>query len=329
MDFSGSIEKSDKKAIELAARIILSGGLVAFPTETVYGLGADAENPRAVARVFEVKARPRIDPIIVHVSDIDMAQQYGVFPPTAYNVMEKFWPGPLTLVVPKKSSVPSIVTAGLESVAIRIPAHPVALDLIRTSGRGIAAPSANPFGYVSPTEVQHVAEQLSGSVDMILDGGPCAIGLESTILSLTGETPCILRPGGTSVEDIASILQPLDIRTEVSSQPQAPGQLERHYATRTPLEIVGEGREQMKNSGRLGLLSLNTVNCRDRYEVVEVLSDSGDMREAAANLFSALRRMDAMNLDRIIARPVPEKGLGIAIMDRLRRCAAGRKDTGS
>ncbi len=329
MVLSRNTEKSDRKAIALAARIILSGGLVAFPTETVYGLGADAENPLAVARVFEVKARPRIDPIIVHVSDIDMAQQYGVFPQIAYSVMEKFWPGPLTLVVPKKSSVPSIVTAGLGSVAIRIPAHPVALDLIRTSGRGIAAPSANPFGYVSPTEVQHVAEQLSESVDMILDGGPCAIGLESTILSLTGEIPCILRPGGTSVEDLASMLHSLDVRNEISKQPQAPGQLERHYATRTPLEIVEEGHEEMKNSGRLGLLSLNPVSCRDRYEVVEILSDSGDMREAAANLFRSLRRMDVMKLDRIIARPVPEKGLGIAIMDRLRRCAAGRKGADS
>lgn len=316
---------SDTTAIDLAARIIRRGGLVAFPTETVYGLGADAENPLAVASIFEVKARPRIDPIIVHVSDIHMAHRYGVFPQTAKSIMENFWPGPLTLVVPKTTSVPSIVTAGLETVAIRIPAHPAALDLIRASGCAIAAPSANPFGYVSPTEAQHVVEQLSDSVDLILDGGPCAIGLESTILSLTGDVPYILRPGGTSVEDLAAILQSLDIRNAVSIRPQAPGQLERHYATRTPLDIIEEGQEEIKQTDRVGLISYKPVDRHDRYEAVEILSETGDIRKAAANLFSSLRRLDAMRLDRIIARPVPEKGLGIAIMDRLRRCSAGRK----
>ncbi len=316
---------SDKSAIELSARIIRKGGLVAFPTETVYGLGADAENPLSVARIFEVKGRPRIDPIIVHVSDIDMAEKYGEFPHAAYRIMERFWPGPLTLVVPKKSPVPSIVTAGLDTVAIRIPAHPVALDLIRTSGCAIAAPSANKFGYVSPTEAQHVLDQLSGSVDMILDGGPCAIGLESTILAFSGNIPCILRPGGTPVEDLSAVLQITDMRNAATKRPLAPGQMERHYATLTPLVIAEEGYEDIKPTEKLGLISYRPVDRRDRYETVEILSETGDMREAAANLFRSLRRLDAMRLDRIVARPVPEKGLGIAIMDRLRRCSAGRK----
>ncbi len=305
----------------MACRIIRDGGLVAFPTETVYGLGADVSNSIAVARIFEVKARPRIDPLIVHVSDTDMAEQYARFPPGAYPIMEKFWPGPLTIVARRKESVPGIVTAGLDTVAIRIPSHPVALDLIRCTGRGIAAPSANPFGYVSPTDAHHVAEQLLDKVDAILDGGPCAIGLESTILSFSNDKPCILRPGGASIEDLSLYLGPLDILDHTSSRPQAPGQMERHYATRTKLEIIEDGREELKTTEKTGLLCLYPPDCPDRYEAVEVLSESRDLREAAANLFRALRRLDRMNLDRIIARPVPEKGLGIAIMDRLRRCS--------
>lgn len=176
-------DASDPRAIKEAARIIREGGLVAFPTETVYGLGADAGNPLAVARIFEVKARPRIDPLIVHVADLESARHYGEFPESAHELMTRFWPGPLTLIVERSPSVPPIVTAGLDTVAIRIPAHPAALALIQAAGCGLAAPSANPFGYVSPTDAQHVAEQLGGAIDLILDGGPCTIGLESTILS--------------------------------------------------------------------------------------------------------------------------------------------------
>ncbi|MBN2241210.1 MAG: threonylcarbamoyl-AMP synthase [Acidobacteria bacterium] len=318
-------DASDGAAVAMAALIIRRGGLVAFPTETVYGLGADAQNPRAVAKIFEVKARPRIDPIIVHVSDIAMARKYGEFPKCAQPVMEKFWPGPLTLVVPKKSSVPAIVTAGLETVAVRIPAHPVAQNLIRFSGCAIAAPSANMFGCVSPTEARHVADQLSCGADMILDGGPCAVGLESTVLSLAGDTPRILRPGGTSIEELSGMLGNLDAGGAVTNLPQAPGQMESHYATRTPLDIVEENGPEMNPGEKTGLLSYKPVSRGDGYAAVEILSESGDLREAAANLFRSLRRLDAMQLDRIIARPVPEKGLGIAIMDRLRRCSAARK----
>ena len=315
-------DASNTKAIEEAARIICDGGLVAFPTETVYGLGARAGNSLAVARIFEVKARPRIDPLIVHVADIESAMHYGRLPQSAHKLAARFWPGPLTIIVEKKPSIPSIVTAGLETVALRVPAHLAALKLIRACGCGIAAPSANTFGYVSPTEARHVEEQLSSAIDMILDGGPCAVGLESTILSLTDTPPRIYRFGGTTVEDLESILGKVEVQTGTTGQPQSPGQLIRHYATQTRLEIADKSQEDLKPHERTGLLSLMQPEEPFRYTAVEVLSPSGDLREAAAHLFGALRRLDALSLDRIIARPVREEGLGLAIMDRLRRCSA-------
>jgi L-threonylcarbamoyladenylate synthase len=312
---------SDPGAIDEAARIIRSGGIVAFPTETVYGLGADALNPLAVARIFEVKARPRIDPLIVHVADQKAAGFYGTFPESAQVLADRFWPGPLTLILRKSPRVPPIVTAGLETVAIRVPAHPAALALIKAAGCGIAAPSANPFGYVSPTEAQHVEEQLSDRIDMILDGGPSQIGVESTILSLVGDVPCVLRAGGTPIEELESIVGKLRIETGSSSSPQAPGQLQRHYATQTRLEILEELIDFDRDE-RVGLLSFVAPTETSGYAAIEILSASGDLREAAANLFRALRRLDSLALDRIVALPVPEKGLGVAIMDRLRRCSA-------
>ncbi len=316
------VNASDSRSIRQAAQIIRKGGLVAFPTETVYGLGADAGNELAVARIFEVKARPRIDPIIIHVADAESARLYGRFPESANALMTKFWPGPLTLIVDRSPSVPPIVTAGLETVAIRVPAHPAALALIRAAQCGIAAPSANPFGYVSPTEARHVAEQLGDAIDLILDGGPCMIGLESTILSLVGETPRILRAGGIAVEELESILGTVDLLIGAAQHPQAPGQLKRHYATQTRLEIIEEALENLKAGEKVGLLCLTPPQDIDKYAAVEVLSPSGDLREAAANLFRALRRLDTLRLDRILARPIPERGLGFAIMDRLRRCSA-------
>jgi L-threonylcarbamoyladenylate synthase len=316
------VSASNPEAIEIAARILRKGGLVAFPTETVYGLGADAGNPQAVARIFEVKARPRLDPLIVHVGDFESAKHYGEFPASADALAKRFWPGPLTLIVAKKPSVPPIVTAGLDTVAIRVPAHPAALALIKAAGFGIAAPSANPFGYVSPTDAQHVAEQLGDTIDLILDGGPCSVGVESTIVSLEVSTYSVLRVGGTPIEEIEAILGNVDINIEANSRPQAPGQLKRHYSTSTCLEIAEESAEIIYAGEKVGLLSLTEPENPRHYAAVEVLSVSGDLREAAANLFRALRRLDALSLDKIVARPVREEGLGRAIMDRLRRCAA-------
>ncbi len=315
---------ADPDSIAEAAAVIRRGGLVAFPTETVYGLGADACNPLAVARVFEVKQRPRMDPIIVHVADPGSANRYGRFPAAiAQSLMERFWPGPLTLVVPRTDLVPPIVTAGLDSVAIRMPAHPIALDLIRTAGCALAAPSANLFGSVSPTEAAHVARQLSDRIDLILDGGRCPVGVESTVLSLIDDPPRILRAGGVPKEALSSVLGRIEWLTEAQGRPQAPGQLSRHYATRTPLEIVHEGdpKSAAGPGERVGLLTFTAPQLTAGYEVVEVLSPNGDLREAAANLFAALHRLDAVGLDRVVAYGVPEHGLGVAIMDRLRRCS--------
>lgn len=320
-----TLDCSDPAAIAEAAAIIRRGGLVAFPTETVYGLGADACNPLAVARVFEVKRRPRIDPIIVHVADPESARLYGRFPEdVASQLMRRFWPGPLTLVVARTEQVPPIVTAGLDTVAIRMPAHPAALALIRAANRPLAAPSANPFGYISPTNARHVAEQLSGCIDLILDGGSCTVGVESTVLDLTERVPRILRAGGIPPEALREVLGELTLSIEARSLPQAPGQLGRHYATRTPLMIVDEAdpEAEPKPGERVGLLALTAPENAERYVGVEVLSPSGNLREAAANLFAALHRLDDLALDRLVAYRMPEHGLGIAIMDRLRRGAA-------
>jgi L-threonylcarbamoyladenylate synthase len=321
------IQASHEAAINRAAEILRRGGLVVFPTETVYGLGADACNPIAVARIFEVKRRPAIDPLIIHVADAESARLYGEIPDAwAPLLMKKFWPGPLTLVVRKRSIIPSIVTAGLDTVAIRVPAHPVAQALIRASHTAIAAPSANPFGYVSPTKAEHIQGELFDQIDLLLDGGPCDVGLESTIVSLVETSPLILRAGGITDEEIAQALCLASVPVSAKSHavPQAPGQLARHYATRTPLEIVSDNDwEAFLGSGeKVGLLTLKPPSTPGRFASVEVLSETGDFREAAANLFAALRRLDALGLDRILASPIPEKGLGVAIMDRLHRCAA-------
>ncbi len=322
------LDANEPEAIAQAAEIIRDGGLVAFPTETVYGLGADASNPVAVARIFEVKKRPSIDPLIVHVADFHTARSLGVFPdPLSDTLMSRFWPGPLTLVVPRISKVPLIVTAGLETVALRMPNHSAALELIRKSGRAIAAPSANPFGYVSPTAAQHVADQLADKVDLILDGGPCPVGVESTILSLAGPAPQILRAGGVTAEELEQVVGRISWATEPASLPTAPGQLVQHYATRTPLVILEEANQVPSAGGgaKIGLLTFLPHPAQQHFSAVEVLSNNGDLREAAANLFAALRRLDRKGLDCLYASALPEVGLGIAIMDRLRRCAAGRE----
>jgi len=311
----------------MAAEILRRGGLVVFPTETVYGLGADACNPIAVARIFEVKRRPAIDPLIVHVADEESARSYGEIPDKwAPALMGKFWPGPLTLVVRKRPIIPSIVTAGLDTVAIRVPAHPVAQELIRASETAVAAPSANPFGYVSPTMAEHIQGEQFDHIDLLLDGGACEVGLESTIVSLVGPSPMILRAGGISVEEIAQALELNSVHISAKSHPfpESPGQLARHYATRTPLVIVPDDdwAAFLSSGEKVGLLTLKPPCSSEKFASVEVLSETGDLREAAANLFAAMRRLDALELTRIIAPPIPEKGLGIAIMDRLRRCAA-------
>ena len=317
-----------KKTIANAARIIAEGGVVAFPTETVYGLGANAFDTSAVARVFEVKNRPTFDPLIVHVADIEQASACTKqFPEMAQFLADTFWPGPLTLVMRKASSIPDLVTAGLPTVAVRMPNHPVALELIRQAGVPVAAPSANPFGALSPTTAEHVREHLGDKVDAILDGGPCAVGVESTIVSLVGEHPVLLRPGGIAAQTIEQIVGRLEREGGNQKKPSAPGQLASHYAPRTPLYLTTD--PGVPRGDRFGLLAFGTSTGNQSFSAIEVLSQKGSLREAAANLFAALHRLDAMGLDAILAEPLPERGLGPAINDRLRRAAAKRADQNS
>lgn len=311
--------KASEESIREGAEIIRRGGLVAFPTETVYGLGADSLNPEAVVKIFEAKNRPYFDPLIVHIAEMEDAFKLCLrVDARAKALMERFWPGPLTLVLPKRDVVPDLVTAGLETVAIRMPAHPVALSLIRESGRPISAPSANLFGHLSPTEAKHVERQLGDRVDLIIDGGRCPIGVESTIVDLSEDEPILLRPGGLPLEDIERIIGKVKVVTSMD-RPRSPGQLKHHYSPRTPLRIIREEVFKVPEGVRAGLLSFKGSPARGGFAVVEVLSPSGDLREAACNLFPSLHKLDSLGLDVIYAEPVPEEGLGRAIMDRLRK----------
>lgn len=312
-----------EEELRRAATIVRQGGVVAFPTETVYGLGANAFNPLAVARIFEIKKRPLFDPLIVHVADLRELQGLVSFlPPQGEELIRRFWPGPLTLVLKKKNEVPDLVTAGLPTVAIRMPKHPVALALIQEAGCPIAAPSANLFGYVSPTTADHVRGQLAENVDLVLDGGPCEVGLESTILSLVEEKPALLRPGGLPVEEIESVIGAVERNPGEEKSPSSPGRLPKHYAPRTPILLDWRWEDlEAYRSRRIGFLAFRKVAHRFPFQHVEVLSSAGDLREAAAHLFAAIRRLDALGLDVILAEPVPEVGLGLAIMDRLRRAS--------
>ncbi|HOW81103.1 MAG TPA: L-threonylcarbamoyladenylate synthase [Spirochaetota bacterium] len=315
---SGNIEN-----ISRAARVINGGGIVAFPTETVYGLGADALNPLAVSRIFEAKGRPYFDPLIVHIADISWLERLSFeVPPQAMVLARRFWPGPLTLVLKKTGMVPDIVTAGLDTVGIRMPSHPVALDLIRECGTPVAAPSANPFGYISPTSARHVLAQMGDRVDMILDGGECSVGVESTIIRIDGSgAPVLLRPGGTEPERIAEIAGPLATRTGSGTAPESPGQLPYHYSPVTPVRVVDDFSGLDISDKRAGYVYFMRKGDDTGTGRIAFLSRQGDMREAAANLFSVLHRLDALGLSVIYAEKVPLQGLGVAIMDRLARAS--------
>ncbi len=307
-----------------AAEMLRRGGIVAFPTETVYGLGAAVFDEKAVARVFEAKQRPRFDPLIVHVNSVEQLELLAErVPPAAYLLIARFWPGPLTLILPKAAGVPDLVTAGLPTVAVRMPRHPMALELIRQTGMPIAAPSANPFGHTSPTTAQHVRGPLGGRIDLVLDGGTCSVGIESTILSFCDGPPVLLRPGGVPVEDIEALIGSV-AKTPLASQEavSAPGMLPRHYAPRTRFHVVSWPDSAFAHAGeRTGLLTLKHTSYAGEFAAVEVLSENGDLREAAANLFGAMRRLDELGLELIVAETVPNVGLGRAINDRLFRAA--------
>jgi L-threonylcarbamoyladenylate synthase len=317
-----SVAKATPETVRRAAEILRGGGLVAFPTETVYGLGADALSVAAVERVFLVKARPRFDPLIVHIAGVAELDAVCEQPDDRVRrLADAFWPGPLTVVLPKRALVPSIVSAGLATVAVRVPAHAVALELLRRFGGPIAAPSANPFGYLSPTLAEHVAQQIGPRVDLVLDGGPCPVGVESTIVDLSVDTPMLLRSGGIEQERIEAIIGKL-APAPSSRIPRAPGQLESHYAPETRLVVLDSPPRSAPAGARSGLLRFSAGGPAPQgFVAVEALSDSGDLGEAASNLFAALHRLDDARLDVIYVEPVPETGLGVAIVDRLRRAA--------
>jgi L-threonylcarbamoyladenylate synthase len=318
-----------------AAALIRSGQVLAFPTETVYGLGADATNADAVARVFAVKDRPSFDPLIVHIAAAEtLARLVTMVPDPVGRLTHRFWPGPLTVVLPKSLVIPDIVTAGLPAVAVRMPDHPVALELIEQAACPIAAPSANRFGHVSPTTAQHVLEQLVDRIPLVLDGGPCRVGLESTIVSFVDQEPLLLRPGGLTLEDIESVIGPIRIAA-AGEGPLAPGRIARHYAPRTPLTVINSpGEVSPEHRTRAALLLIQPLpdaasrahgtrpqqhTSTKGFAHIELLAAAGRLERAAAALFASMRQLDAGRFERIYAVAIPERGLGRAIMDRLRR----------
>ena len=314
-------------AVAAAARCLAGGGLVGFPTETVYGLGADATNPAAVARLYQAKGRPSFNPLIAHVGDLEAARGIAAFDATANALASAFWPGPLTLVLPKAKgcTVANLATAGLDTIALRVPAHPVAQAILRAFGGPIVAPSANLSGHVSPTTAAHVHGDLAGRLDLIVDGGSVAVGLESTIVACLGE-PMLLRPGGLPRAELERVLgralhQPAGGAEGQPGRPLAPGMLTAHYAPRTRLRLDADS---VAAGEALLAFGPARVTGTDSAAAVMNLSSRGDLAEAAANLFGYLRELDAKGARAIAVMPVPSHGLGDAINDRLRRGAVGR-----
>lgn len=305
-----------------ARTLLRQGELVAIPTETVYGLAANALQPDAVVKIFQVKKRPQFDPLIVHVASVTQARDLvEAIPPAAEKLMRQFWPGPITLVLKKKALIPDLVTAGLDTVGIRCPDHPLTRQLLATLEFPLAAPSANPFGYISPTQPEHVNQQLGNQIKYILDGGPSRVGLESTIVGFD-QGPVIYRLGGLTQEEIERVIGPVRVELNSSSNPVAPGQLKSHYAPRKNLVIKKVEEMVPYLTARTGVLVFqHYVESIDLSRQV-MLSATGNLEEAAKNLFAALRKLDALDIDTILAEPVPEVDLGRAINDRLRRAAA-------
>lgn len=332
------------EVIERAADLLRRGELVVFPTETVYGLGADALQPAALEGIFAAKGRPRNDPLIVHITSYATLETLtSSIPRVVWRLSQEFWPGPLTLILPRSPRVPYIVTAGMETVAVRMPSHPVARALIKELGSPIAAPSANRFMHVSPTTAAHVLADLNGRVPLILDGGPCAVGVESTILDLSAETPTILRPGGISLEALRSILpevRPLAARSEQSEDraQKAPGQLSTHYAPAIPLLLYEGSEEAMRaamlkeldaRSGRgerVGVLvaDADLPAFQESGALLRSLGDAAQPAQVAANLFAGLRALEEARVHVILCRSFPTRELGLAIRDRLGRAAGGK-----
>lgn len=315
------------RTLLLAVELLREGEVVALPTETVYGLAADALNPVAVAKIFEAKERPSFDPLICHLPDLDWLPRLTrdteeTSAELVAALIQRFWPGPLTLVLPKSDLVPDIVTSGLPHVALRMSANPAFQEIARKLGRPLAAPSANRFGRISPTTAEHVVAELEHRIQLVVDAGPTSHGIESTIVAVQQGALHILRSGPITRQELEEF-GPI-AESALPAKPDAPGQLQSHYAPRTPLRLIEDASTGNSNPGaRVGLLAWEKVPPVD-FAAVEVLSAHGDLRAAAASLFAKMRRLDDAGLDLILAQPVPETGVGVAIMDRLRKAAAPR-----
>ena len=314
-----------QEQIRIAAKHIQEGRLVAFPTETVYGLGANALDPMAIAKIFELKERPAFDPLIVHIASLDEVPALTKTYDQRVNLLAKaFWPGPLTIILPKSDLVPDIVTSGLATVGIRMPDNAIALDLIKQAGCPIAAPSANKFGQLSPTKAQHVAKQLP-NVDYLLDGGSTKVGIESTIISLNEQGFEILRHGVITREAIEQIVPYFAMDESDKKEIVSPGMLKSHYSPEKPLYIIGEHLPAGLEKSKGGLLSFSGENTAN-YQIVELLTENKNLKTCAVNLFAAIHRLEESDVAYILAEPVPEEGIGIAIMDKLRKAAYRYQD---
>lgn len=308
------------KDIDLAIELLNEGEVIGIPTETVYGLAGNALNTEAVAKIFEVKNRPSFDPLIIHTNSIERFKDYiNTIDERAYALAEKFMPGPLTLLLPRKDIIPDLVTSGLENVAIRIPQHPLTLELLAKLDFPLAAPSANPFGYISPTNANHVNDQLGDKIKYILDGGDCLIGIESTIVGFVDDEAVIYRKGGLSIEEIEAVVGKVNLVEHSSSNPLAPGMLKSHYAPKKKLILLDRDQAINLNGKKIGYLGFQHYHPDIPAENQLLLSPNGDFREAAKHLFAYMRQLDAMEVDTIYTELLPEKDLGRAINDRIRR----------
>lgn len=310
------------KAIRDAKYILIKEELVAIPTETVYGLAGNIYSETAIKKIFETKNRPTLNPLIVHIDSVEkLVEIVSDIPPKAALLASVFWPGALTLVLKKKSTVPDSITAGKDTVAVRVPNHPLTLALLQSLAFPLAAPSANPFGSISPTTAAHVADYFPTALEMVLDGGPCASGIESTIIGFVGNNPILYRLGAISKEEIEAVIGPLQIADTNEKAPEAPGMLSRHYAPKTKTILSSNMVKSIKEyqSYKIGVISFTDNFSSDIIAAIEILSQKGDLKEATANLYAAMHRLDKLNLDIIIAQYFPDNELGRSINDRLVR----------
>ncbi len=310
--------------IQKAKNELESGHLVAIPTETVYGLAANAIHEEAVAKIFEAKQRPTFDPLIVHTYSLDQVYQFAEsIHPKLLQLAQTFWPGPLTLLLPKKACIPNLVTSGLDRVGVRVPSHPLTLQLLQQLNFPLAAPSANPFGYISPTSAQHVQKQLGTKLNYILDGGDCNVGIESTIVGEEDNEIIIYRLGGLSIDAIEQVVGKVSIQLNQSSNPKAPGQLKSHYAPKKPF-FVGSLTDLQKihSDKKIGIIAFGEFATMQSHTIVKNLSETKNYNQAAIHLFSFMRELDESDVDVIICELLPEQNLGLAINDRLRRAAS-------